>query len=646
MRGGWPRARGNLDTPIARPRGVRAANFRSSSHLWRSCRPRLFPPPARCPPPSSSCRPRPVPATCSGALLFSWPPPLVYKSTLLRPDLGDGNLMRGERLFTFSPPVTMGTSSRRRSSAVPPRAAALLGFVCIALLASSAPPVSAQRLTPQVLGLLRQVPRQCLRLLEPFGTNCEPLEGASEDLPIPGQTVLPVKDAGRCCRSVNSINNARCFCNPAVIELILNAVTQETGVSQGEAADGFEVLITNIAQPQPFGCGVSISSLPANNPRGAQCFARQPPQPVTSGGGRRMMLQATESTPVEEPVEEDLEEVEEVELGESDIAALIRLLNITLPTIMDEVANDTPADAAPAEAPEPEAVAETPTDDAPAQDPEPEAASEESTDAPVTDITAYDSISAVADFSTYLEAVDSSPAAKAALKGEKGNVTLFLPSNTAIELSASVLQDDPLDPLDSIVLGGFPVESLTDGQVLTSLSKSNITVSISSGRFVVNEESTASAAVVAPDIVTANGVIHVVDRVVLPIGESPADNATATTASNEAVAVEDAPAQPLDCSYPYAYSSNSPCMRQAMTNIMRIVTSMVNNYNQAVQQAVQQQKANFAANSVPSGAYNNNAQQGSTFSANSVPSGAYNNNAQQGSTFSANSVPSGGGYKR
>jgi transforming growth factor-beta-induced protein len=64
----------------------------------------------------------------------------------------------------------------------------------------------------------------------------------------------------------------------------------------------------------------------------------------------------------------------------------------------------------------------------------------------------------------------------------------------------------------------------TDGMVLQSLQGGNVTVALVDGDIYFND-----AKVISPNVLTNNGLIHVLDKVMSPNGTAPA--ATATTTS-------------------------------------------------------------------------------------------------------------------
>ena len=103
-----------------------------------------------------------------------------------------------------------------------------------------------------------------------------------------------------------------------------------------------------------------------------------------------------------------------------------------------------------------------------------------------------------------------------ALADEMASLTVFTPTNAAFD--AITVPTDPA-VVEEIVLyhvvGATALSSsLSDGQTLTTLQGGDLTVDLSMGVSIVGAQSTAD--VVTADVVAGNGVIHVVDSVLLP----------------------------------------------------------------------------------------------------------------------------------
>jgi len=102
-----------------------------------------------------------------------------------------------------------------------------------------------------------------------------------------------------------------------------------------------------------------------------------------------------------------------------------------------------------------------------------------------------------------------------------GPFTIFAPTNAAFTALPAgtvegLLKPESKDKLTAIltyhvVSGNVLAADLTDGQKVTTLNGQELTVSIANGVVKIN-----GATVTAADLVGSNGVIHVVDGVILP----------------------------------------------------------------------------------------------------------------------------------
>jgi uncharacterized surface protein with fasciclin (FAS1) repeats len=143
-------------------------------------------------------------------------------------------------------------------------------------------------------------------------------------------------------------------------------------------------------------------------------------------------------------------------------------------------------------------------------------------------------------FTTLLAAVEAAGLADE-LSGE-GPFTVFAPTDEAFAKipadTISALLADPQGQLTQILLyhvvpGKVMAADVTDGLEATTLQGESVKFSITDGKVYIND-----AQVVTTDIETSNGVIHVIDSVLLP----PADEAAAAAAAPaaEASAAEEA----------------------------------------------------------------------------------------------------------
>ena len=91
----------------------------------------------------------------------------------------------------------------------------------------------------------------------------------------------------------------------------------------------------------------------------------------------------------------------------------------------------------------------------------------------------------------------------------------------------SLLEPENIDQLTAIlqyhvIVGEFPSSSLTTGPVETSMG-ATVEVTVSDDGVTVND-----ANVITPDVMACNGIIHVIDKVLLP-GGTPAEETESPT---------------------------------------------------------------------------------------------------------------------
>ncbi|KAI9675426.1 MAG: hypothetical protein M1817_001330 [Caeruleum heppii] len=97
------------------------------------------------------------------------------------------------------------------------------------------------------------------------------------------------------------------------------------------------------------------------------------------------------------------------------------------------------------------------------------------------------------------------------------DLTVFVPNNAAFQAIGSALPNLTMEQITSIlqyhvVSGTVGYSSvLEDGMMLTTMGGGNVTITIAEGGVFVN-----SAKVVLPDVLVANGVVHVIDNVLNP----------------------------------------------------------------------------------------------------------------------------------
>ncbi|KAA9339627.1 fasciclin domain-containing protein [Hymenobacter busanensis] len=109
------------------------------------------------------------------------------------------------------------------------------------------------------------------------------------------------------------------------------------------------------------------------------------------------------------------------------------------------------------------------------------------------------------------------------LAGE-GPYTIFAPDNAAFNklpygAMAGLLKPESKDKLQGlvgyhIILSRLLAVDLRDGQELTTLNGQKIKIGVNGSKLTVN-----GANVTTPDVVSSNGIIHVIDKVLLPPAE-------------------------------------------------------------------------------------------------------------------------------
>lgn len=162
---------------------------------------------------------------------------------------------------------------------------------------------------------------------------------------------------------------------------------------------------------------------------------------------------------------------------------------------------------------------------APAATATPEAAQE----APAADTAAtldiVDTAIGAGSFTTLVAVVEAAGLVDA-LKGE-GPFTVFAPTDEAFAAlpkeTLDALLADPSGDLTQILLyhvveGKVMAAAVTDGLEATTLQGSPVTFTVADGSVKINE-----ATIVTTDIETANGVIHVIDAVILPPAAAAAE---------------------------------------------------------------------------------------------------------------------------
>ncbi len=177
--------------------------------------------------------------------------------------------------------------------------------------------------------------------------------------------------------------------------------------------------------------------------------------------------------------------------------------------------------------------------EAPAAEPT-EAPEAEATEAPAEEMAEMadivDTAVAAGSFTTLVAAVEAAGLVET-LKGE-GPFTVFAPTDEAFAAlpagTIDALLADPTGDLTKILLyhvvpGKVMSTDLSDGMAAATAQGGDLTVTIADGAVKIND-----ATVVTPDIETSNGVIHVIDTVILPPAEEAMAEATEAPAEEMA----------------------------------------------------------------------------------------------------------------
>lgn len=109
------------------------------------------------------------------------------------------------------------------------------------------------------------------------------------------------------------------------------------------------------------------------------------------------------------------------------------------------------------------------------------------------------------------------------------DVTIFAPNNEAFQSIGSALENISTEDLSSVltyhvISGTVGYSSILSNTTLPTLNGADVTISVVDGDVFVN-----SARVVIPDVLVANGVVHVIDNVLNPANTTATPDATAST---------------------------------------------------------------------------------------------------------------------
>lgn len=110
-----------------------------------------------------------------------------------------------------------------------------------------------------------------------------------------------------------------------------------------------------------------------------------------------------------------------------------------------------------------------------------------------------------------------------------GPFTVFAPTNAAFDKLPKGALDGLLKPESKdklagvlkyhVIAGRLLAQDLKDGQELTTVNGQKLKVTVKDGKVMVSNGTDAPATVQIPDVISSNGVTHVIDGVVLPKAE-------------------------------------------------------------------------------------------------------------------------------
>jgi uncharacterized surface protein with fasciclin (FAS1) repeats len=153
----------------------------------------------------------------------------------------------------------------------------------------------------------------------------------------------------------------------------------------------------------------------------------------------------------------------------------------------------------------------------------PSSPSETAAEAEMTDMTITDVVAGNEDFSTLLAAVDAADLGET-LSGS-GPYTVFAPTNEAFAALPSGTLDTLLEPASQddlaailtyhVVPGTVMAADVAPGEV-TTVNGAAFTISVEDGNVYITDGQGNQAQVTQTDIEASNGVIHVIDAVLLP----------------------------------------------------------------------------------------------------------------------------------
>lgn len=138
-----------------------------------------------------------------------------------------------------------------------------------------------------------------------------------------------------------------------------------------------------------------------------------------------------------------------------------------------------------------------------------------------------DNAAGAASVSTLVSAVKAAGLVET-LKGA-GPFTVFAPTNAAFDKLPKGAVAGLMEPASKaklagvltyhVIAGRLVAADLKDGQELTTVQGEKLKVTIKDGKVMVGNGKDAPATVQIPDVISSNGVTHVIDTVILPVAK-------------------------------------------------------------------------------------------------------------------------------
>jgi uncharacterized surface protein with fasciclin (FAS1) repeats len=110
-----------------------------------------------------------------------------------------------------------------------------------------------------------------------------------------------------------------------------------------------------------------------------------------------------------------------------------------------------------------------------------------------------------------------------------GPFTVFAPTNAAFDklpngALAGLLKPESKEKLKGVltyhvIQGRLVAQDLKDGQELTTMNGEKLKVMVKDGKIMIGNGTDAPVNILTPDVVSSNGVTHVIDGVVLPLAK-------------------------------------------------------------------------------------------------------------------------------